>query len=83
MCIYCRTVHDLLGYLREQKALGRAVILATAADEKLAREIGRDVGLFDEILASDGHTNLTGKSKRDRLIAKFGVTRFRLHRQWG
>jgi 4-hydroxybenzoate polyprenyltransferase len=67
---------DLLGYLREQKALGRAVILATAADEKLAREIGRDVGLFDEIVASDGHTNLTGEAKRDRLIAKFGVRGF-------
>ncbi len=67
---------ELLGYLREQKALGRAVILATAADEKLALEIGRNVGLFDEILASDGHTNLTGESKRDRLIAKFGVRGF-------
>jgi 4-hydroxybenzoate polyprenyltransferase len=67
---------DLLGYLREQKALGRAVILATAADEKLAREIGRGVELFDEILASDGHTNLTGESKRDRLIAKFGMRGF-------
>ncbi len=67
---------DLLGYLREQKVLGRAVILATAADEKLAREIGGNIGLFDEMLASDGHTNLTGETKRDRLIAKFGMRGF-------
>jgi 4-hydroxybenzoate polyprenyltransferase len=67
---------DLLTFLREQKAIGRPVILATAADEKLAREIGRDVALFDEILASDGHTNLTGECKRDRLIAEFGLRGF-------
>ena len=67
---------DLLAYLREQKGLGRPLILATAADEQLARFIDRDVGLFDEILASDGHTNLNGERKRDRLIAEFGLRGF-------
>ncbi len=36
----------------------------------------REVGLFDEILASDGHVHLSGERKRDRLIAEFGQTGF-------
>jgi len=69
--------HDeLLAFLDEQKNIGRPLILATAADEKLAREVGRDVGLFDEILASDGHTALRGKHKRDRLVAEWGLKGF-------
>ncbi len=67
---------DVLAYLREQKDLGRPVILATSADEKLAREVDREVGLFDEILASDGHVHLSGERKRDRLIAEFGQMGF-------
>ena len=67
---------DVLAYLREQKDLGRPVILATAADEKLAREVDREVGVFDEILASDGNVHLSGKRKRDRLIAEFGQKGF-------
>ncbi len=67
---------DVLAYLREQKDLGRPVILATAADEKLAREVNREVGVFDEILASDGNVHLSGERKRDRLIAEFGQKGF-------
>ncbi len=67
---------DVLAYLREQKDLGRRVVLATAADEKLARQVDRDVGLFDAILASDGHVHLSGDRKRDRLIAEFGQKGF-------
>ena len=67
---------DVLAYLRAQKDLGRPLILATAADEKLAREVDREVGLFDEILASDGHVHLSGKRKRDRLVAEFGQQGF-------
>jgi len=67
---------DVLTFLREQKALGRPIILAAAADEGLAREINRDSGLFDEILASDGRVNLSGKRKRDRLIGRFGERGF-------
>jgi 4-hydroxybenzoate polyprenyltransferase len=66
----------VLTFLREQKALGRPMVLAAAADEGLAREINRDIGLFDEILASDGRINLSGKRKRDRLIVRFGERGF-------
>jgi 4-hydroxybenzoate polyprenyltransferase len=67
---------DLLQFLREQKRLGRSLILATAADDKVAREVNAVVGLFDQILASDGAVNLTGERKRDRLVAAFGLRGF-------
>ncbi len=67
---------DLLEFLREQKSLGRTLILATAADDKVAREISAEVGLFDRIFASDGAVNLSGERKRDRLVAVFGLKGF-------
>ncbi len=67
---------ELVEFLRDQKRLGRSLILATGADEKLATEINRELGLFDEVMASDGHINLVGRRKRERLIATFGLRGF-------
>lgn len=67
---------DVVEYLRGQKRLGRPLILATAADGQLAREVERDIQLFDTVLASDGTTNLSGRRKRDRLVAAFGLRGF-------
>ncbi len=75
--VHLLPVHtELLAYLREQKRGGRRLILATSADERLAQEIGRDLGLFDEIIASDGHSTLSGDRKRDRLVASWGLRGF-------
>ena len=70
---YCR---DLLIYLEAEKRRGRTLVLATAADESVARKVAAHVGLFDVILASDGHTNLAGREKAERLVAMFGAKRF-------
>ncbi len=67
---------ELVEFLRDQKRRGRSLILATGADEKLATEINREFGLFDEVMASDGHINLVGRKKRERLIATFGLHGF-------
>jgi 4-hydroxybenzoate polyprenyltransferase/phosphoserine phosphatase len=63
---------ELVVLLREAKENGRRVVLATAADELLARPIAARVGLFDEVLASDGARNLKGETKRTALVARFG-----------
>lgn len=63
---------DLLQYLRQQHADGRLLILATAADERIAREVADYLALFDLVVASDGVTNLTGERKRARLVQEFG-----------
>jgi len=67
---------ELLGYLKEQRTRGRRIILATGTDEQIARQVADHLNLFDEVLGSDGTTNLSGRHKRDRLIEKFGEKKF-------
>jgi len=66
----------LLAWLRQQKAAGRRIILATASDRRMAEPVAAHLGLFDEILASDGKINLRQESKRRALVAKFGERGF-------
>ena len=63
---------EVVAFLRVQKQAGRTLILATAADGILARAVASDSGLFDDVFASDGATNLSGERKRDRLAGAFG-----------
>ena len=65
-----------LAWLREEKANGRKIILATASDLKMAQPIAERVGLFDEVLASDGKTNLRSENKLRALTEKFGERGF-------
>jgi 4-hydroxybenzoate polyprenyltransferase len=67
---------DLLGALNVQRAQGRRLVLATAADEWLARRVADHLQLFDTVLSSDGLTNLSGIAKRDRLVTEFGAQGF-------
>lgn len=62
----------LLAYVREQKAQGRRLILATASNIKYAEQINFHLGLFDDVLASDETTNLSGSKKSKRLVEAFG-----------
>jgi len=68
--------HALLGYLREERALGRKIYLATGADARLAHRVADHLGIFAGVLASDGATNLTGNRKLDSLRARFGEIGF-------
>jgi 4-hydroxybenzoate polyprenyltransferase len=67
---------EFLEYLQGQHARGRSIVLATAADMRLARQVANHLKIFDLVLASDGTTNLAGKSKRDLLVNIFGAKRF-------
>jgi len=66
----------LLDYLQVQKSLGRYLVLATAADQVVTQRIADHLGIFDEILASDGSVNLTGKTKGRTLSARYGKRQF-------
>jgi len=61
-----------LNWLRAQQAAGRRLVLCTASDQKIAREIAGNLGIFDEVMASDGQTNLAGTHKASALIERFG-----------
>lgn len=63
---------DVLGWLYQQKVQGRQLILCTATDDKLASDISQHLGLFDEVIASDGINNIAGKTKAAALESRFG-----------
>ena len=67
---------DLIAWLEEEKRRGRKLVLATGADASVAGEIGKHLGLFDLVFASDGRINLTGDAKRARLVEEWGVHGF-------
>ena len=67
---------DLLDFIQAEKRAGRYIMLVTASDARLAERIGAHVGLFDEVLASDGKTNLRGKNKVKVLADRFGARGF-------
>lgn len=54
---------DFLEWLRQEKASGRRIVLATAADRSVAESVASHLGVFDSVLASDGSRNLKGPEK--------------------
>lgn len=66
----------LLAYLQQQKDLGRALILATAADILIARRVAGHLGIFDDVIASDGGENVKGAVKARILSSRFGAKEF-------
>lgn len=67
---------ELLDWLKQQRAKGRKLILCTATDHAIAQAIADYLGIFDEIMASDGTTNLAGKHKAQALEQRFGHAGF-------
>jgi len=62
----------VLRELRRQRAEGRWLILATAADGALARRVADHLGIFDDVIASDGERNLKREAKARALTERFG-----------
>jgi 4-hydroxybenzoate polyprenyltransferase len=59
---------ELLAYLRAERAAGRALYLATAANEAHAWRVAQHLGIFDDVLASSGDRNLKGRAKCRAII---------------
>jgi 4-hydroxybenzoate polyprenyltransferase len=62
---------QVVDYLKKQQSEGRKLILVTAADISIATGIAQQVGLFEEIIASDGIVNLAGHHKAALLEKRF------------
>jgi 4-hydroxybenzoate polyprenyltransferase/phosphoserine phosphatase len=62
----------LLAWLKEERAAGRSIVLCTASDRSIADAVARHLGVFDEVLASDGKVNLAGDRKAETLHRRFG-----------
>lgn len=62
---------ELLEWLTQQRAEGRRLILCTASDRKIADLVAGHLGIFDEVIASDGVLNIAGKNKAAALVQRF------------
>ena len=58
--------------LRQQHLAGRTIVLCTGAAGEIAERVGAHLGIFDDVIASDGAVNLVGSRKREALEARFG-----------
>jgi 4-hydroxybenzoate polyprenyltransferase len=67
---------ELLDWLRKEHRAGRPLILCTASDEILARKVADHLGIFSEVIASDGAQNVSGARKCKVLVDRFGSQGF-------
>ncbi len=59
-----------------ERARGRRIVLCTAVDERIANAVATHLGLFDDVIASDGSNNLRGERKATELCRRFGERGF-------
>ncbi len=67
---------DVLDYITHEKSKGREIVLATASNKKYANAIGEYLKVFDHIVASDEHINMSGGNKGVELAKQFGANQF-------
>jgi len=67
---------ELITWLQSQREQGRQLILCTASDQRIAHAIAEHLDLFDDVIVSDGSTNLSGENKARALAEKFDETGF-------
>jgi 4-hydroxybenzoate polyprenyltransferase len=67
---------QVLALLRKEHRAGRRIVLATAADRRIAEQVADHLGVFSDVLASDGGVNLAGPNKREALVGRFGPKGF-------
>lgn len=68
--------NEVLARLREERASGRQIVLATGTPRRFAEAIAAHLGLFDKVLATDGAHNLTSGRKKTALVDAYGDAGF-------
>lgn len=64
---------SLVSWLRQERAKGRHLVLATASHQKQAAGIAAYLDLFDDVLATREGVNLKSHKKRDMLVERYGA----------
>jgi len=67
---------SVLEFLERERKQGRTTVLATASHRLLADQVAAHLGLFDDVIATDGDRNLSSHTKRDVLVEYFGERGF-------
>lgn len=63
---------EVVARLREARASGRTIVLATGTPRRFAEAIAAHLGLFDRVMATDGAHNLTSGRKSAALTESYG-----------
>ena len=66
----------LVDWIAHERSVGRRIVLCTASDAKLANAVAEHLPLFDEVIASDGVTNVSSAHKAAALVERFGARGF-------
>ncbi|MBC7784120.1 MAG: UbiA family prenyltransferase [Burkholderiales bacterium] len=66
----------VLDYVRDAKAQGRRVILATGSHKRYADAVAAHVGIFDAVMATEKEINLIGPHKLEQIRADCGEDGF-------
>ena len=66
----------VLNFITQAKQENRKIILATASDRLLADKVAAYLGVFDEVLATENNTNLSGSLKAKALVERYGEKGF-------
>jgi len=73
----CLPYHpEIFDFIKQQRARGREIVLATAADRGIAESVARHTKLFDHVIASDGVTNQSGSCKLASIKQHVGARSF-------
>lgn len=66
----------LLTYLKQQRAGGRRLVLASASNRALVQRVEDHLGIFDAVFGSDETTNLKSRAKLQAIITDAGANGF-------
>jgi hypothetical protein len=62
---------ELLAWLEQQRNEGASLVLATASDLRIAQKVAEHLGIFDEVMGTEG-INLSSRNKRVVIVQRFG-----------
>ncbi len=63
---------DVVALTRQARSEGRTTVLATASPRCQAEAVARHLDVFDQVVATEGEVNLSGRRKAARLEQMFG-----------
>jgi 4-hydroxybenzoate polyprenyltransferase len=66
----------VLDYIRSEVEKGRRVLLVTGADASVAHLVAQHLGLFSQVICSNGRENVTGKAKLAAIRRVLGSEEF-------
>lgn len=68
--------HEVLSFVRRAHTSGRKIVLATASHMEMVQPIAQYLGMFADVIATNGRRNVTGEWKRRVLEERFGDKNF-------